>query len=136
MEMAEHKPQRISRLIKKKSFGQAFTKACRVRGRAPHLFLRGYLFFAFYFFKPYVVLFYPPRIFLSSSTRSSRGGSYPSCGSQNFLVPWSGTEILTAAPSSPRFIVRRTRFGDDARSGKVCKALLNPSKKRGPRKAR
>ncbi len=23
-------------------------------------------------------------------------------------------EILTAAPSSPRFIVRRTRFGDDA----------------------
>lgn len=38
----------------------------------------------------------------------------PSCGAQNFFVPWCGTEILTAAPSSPRFIVRRTRFGDDA----------------------
>ena len=56
-----------------------------------------------------------------SSTASSRRGHYPSCGSQNFLVPWSGTEILTAAPSSPRFIVRRTRFGDDAPVGKVIK---------------
>jgi hypothetical protein len=29
-------------------------------------------------------------------------------------VSWSDTEILTAAPSSPRFISHRERFGDDA----------------------
>ena len=38
----------------------------------------------------------------------------PSCGSQSFLVPWSGTEPLTAAPSSPRLFSHREHFGDDA----------------------
>ena len=38
-----------------------------------------------------------------------------SCGSQSFFVPWSGTETLTATPSPPRFIVRRTHFGGDAK---------------------
>ena len=29
-------------------------------------------------------------------------------------MPWGGTKTLTAAPSSPRCFVHRTRFGDDA----------------------
>ena len=34
------------------------------------------LFFTFYFFKPYVVLFYPPWFYLLNPSRSSRGGCY------------------------------------------------------------
>ena len=54
------------------------------------------------------------RISHSELLLHPKGAPFPSCGSQSFVVPWSGTKTLTATPSSPRCIVRRTRFGDDA----------------------
>ncbi len=56
-------------------------------------------------------------------------GFAASCGTQNRFFGLERRAILTAAPLSPRFIVHRTRFGDNAQSRS---ALLAETKKQQP----
>ena len=71
-------------------------------------------------------LFHSPRLLLSRST-PLRPGQALTFGLLRFPKSLIGLErraILTAAPSSPRFIRHWRRFGDDAIVAKVSKSTL------------
>ncbi len=47
----------------------------------------------------------------------------PPCGSRNFFVPWSGTEISTAAPFRPPFVRHRRRSGSMPKADLLCSQI-------------
>lgn len=53
----------------------------------------------------------------------------PSCGAQN-LFRLGRRQILTAAPSSPRFFTHRVRFGDDARHARASVKIMSCQNKK------